>query len=139
MPSRGWESSSGMRWQWGQGRKPRLSCVREEALLRSRRVPPCPVLLLLMLVSALKPNAENLQRCQRGITRVGLVLNPLLTAGDKRSSRWWVYLRRRWRGRLGLSLKPLHGLKDRIPKSTHYALSTAGHKAWKVKNQKNPC
>lgn len=126
-----------MRWQWGYVREPRLGCVLEEVLLRSRRVPLCPVLLPLVLVSALKPNAENLQRCQRGINRVSLVLNPLLTAGDVRSSRWWVYLCRRWRGPLGLSLKSLHGVKDRIPKKARCALSTAGHKAWKVKNQNN--
>lgn len=64
--------------------------------------------------------------------------NPFLTAGDVRSSRWWVYLSRRWRGPLGLSPKSLRGVKDGIPKSARCALSTAGHKVWKVKKQKNP-
>lgn len=68
---------------------------------------------------------------------MSLVLNPLLTDGEVRSSRWWIYPSRRRRDSLGLSPKSLHGVRDRIPKRARYALNTVGCEAWKVKNQKN--
>lgn len=46
-----------------------------------------------------------------------------------------VYLSRRWRGLLGLSLK--FCMTWRILKRPHCALTTAGQKIWKTENQKN--
>lgn len=63
------------------------------------------------------------------------MLNPLLTAEEVSSSRWCIYLSRRWRGFLGLS--PKFCMTWRILKRPHCALTTAWQKIWRVENQKN--
>lgn len=126
-------NQSGLMWQWDPCSETGLGCVQE--LLRSKSVPPCPVLLPAALVYALRLKAESLKIFQRGVIRENLVLNSLLTDEDVSSYRWCVYLSRRWRGLLGPSLKLC--MAWRILKRPHCALTTAGQKTWKVENQKN--
>lgn len=122
--------------KWWQGRWViKVAWCGSGASAVRKRVPPCPVLQTAALVSALRPKAENLKRFQRGVIRENSVLNPLLTAVDVSRSRWCVYLTRRWRGCLGLSLK--FCMSWRILKGHYCALTIAGQNTWKVENQKN--